>query len=410
MSDWGQGYHVGIAYTLGFYPDLAPTHLEAALLFAGFKSDVARAGTTYCELGCGYGLTTLVLAAANPQMSFVGVDFNPIHIVAARALSESARLSNIRFVEASFDELLEPRFADLGDFDIIALHGIYSWVAPSIRRAIVKFADARLKTGGVLYVSYNAAPGWMPRAPLQRLIFEYAKRHPAAPRDATAEALRFAKTIKDAGALYFQVNPQVGAFVDAMLTQDLAYLVHENLNESWSALYHADVVADFASTRLSYACSAHIADDVDETSIPLATHEMLAGIPDGVWRETVKDFLVGRSFRRDIFLRGPVRLTPAEKTEGLDRTLVLTVPRAAATAEIRTAMGEVKGRADLYSPILDLLAAGPIHAAQLVAELTGPDRSAAAVLQAVSLLIHSGQVKMVRAHGTPDWTPARRLN
>src|SRR5215469_10842819 len=95
MSDWGQGYHVGIAYTLGFYPELAPSHLEAALLFAGFKSDVARAGTTYCELGCGYGLTTLVLAAANPQMSFVGVDFNPIHIVAARALSEAARLSNI---------------------------------------------------------------------------------------------------------------------------------------------------------------------------------------------------------------------------------------------------------------------------------------------------------------------------
>src|SRR5262245_9196210 len=101
MSDWGQGYHVGIAYTLGFYPELAPNHLE------GFKSDVARAGTTYCELGCGYGLTTLVLAAANPQMSFVGVDFNPIHIVAARALSESARLHNIRFVEASFDELLD---------------------------------------------------------------------------------------------------------------------------------------------------------------------------------------------------------------------------------------------------------------------------------------------------------------
>ena len=51
MSDWGQGYHVGIAYTLGFYPELAPTHLEAALLFAGFKSNLTRAGARYCELG-----------------------------------------------------------------------------------------------------------------------------------------------------------------------------------------------------------------------------------------------------------------------------------------------------------------------------------------------------------------------
>jgi len=408
MSDWGQGYHVGIAYTLGFYPELAPNHLEAALFFAGFKSNLAGDGKRYCELGCGFGLTTLTLAAANPHIDFVGVDFNPTHIVAARSLAESAGLANIRFVEASFDELLGPRFSDLDEFDVIALHGIYSWVAPAVRRAIVAFADARLKTGGALYVSYNAAPGWMPRAPLQRLIFEHAKRHPAAPREATAEAFRFAKAIKDAGALYFQINPQVGAFVDAMLTQDLTYLVHENLNESWSALYHADVAADFAATRLSYACSAHIADDVDETSIPLATHAMLAGIPDGVWRETVKDFLVGRSFRRDIFVRGPVPLTPAEIAEGLERTLVLTVPRAAATADIRTAMGDVKGRDDLYGPLLDRLAAGPLRAADLVAPLSGTERAAA--LQAVRLLIHSGQLKMIRADARPDWAPARRLN
>jgi SAM-dependent methyltransferase len=410
MSDWGQGYHVGIAYTLGFYPELAPSHLEAALLFAGFKSNLTRTGTRYCELGCGYGLTTLVLAATNPQMSFVGVDFNPTHIVAARALVESARLSNIRFVEASFDELLEPRFADLGEFDVIALHGIYSWVAPSVRRAIVKFADAKLKTGGVLYVSYNAAPGWMPRAPLQRLVFEYAKRHPAGPRATTADAFRFAKSIKDAGALYFQAYPQVGAFIEAMEGKDLTYLVHENLNESWSALYHADVVADFSPTRLSYACAAHIADDIDETSIPLTTHDVMGGISDAVWRETVKDFLVGRSFRRDIFVRGPVQLTPAEKTGELDRVLVLIVPRSAATANIQTPMGEVKGRADLYSPILDRLAQGPIRLSQLVAQIASPDKPAAAVIQAAGLLIHSGQVKMVRPDIETDWEPARRLN
>jgi SAM-dependent methyltransferase len=410
MSDWGQGYHVGTTYTAGFYPELAPSHLEAALLFAGYKSNLTRTGTRYCELGCGYGLSTLVLAAANPHMWFVGVDFNPTHIVAARALAELAGLTNIRFVEASFDELLEPRYADLGEFDVIALHGIYSWVAPPVRRAIVQFADGRLKTGGALYVSYNAAPGWMPRAPVQRLVFEYAKRHPTAPSASTAEAFRFAKTIKDAGALYFQANPQVGAFLEAMQAQDLTYLVHENLNESWSALYHADVVADFAPTRLSYACAAHIADDIDETSVPITTHEVLAGMPDGVWRETVKDFLVGRSFRRDIFVRGPVRFTPAERTEEFDRLLVLTVPRSAASATIRTTMGEVKGRAELYSPIFDRLAEGAVRVPALVAQLGGRGETAAAVIQALGLLIHSGQVKMVRGDAKPDWGPARRLN
>jgi hypothetical protein len=189
--------------------------------------------------------------------------------------------------------------------------------------------------------------------------------------------------------------------------KDLAYLVHENLNESWSALYHADVVADFAPTRLSYVCAAHIADDIDETSIPITTHNVLPDISDSVWRETVKDFLVGRSFRRDIFVRGPVQLTPAERTEELDRALVLIVPRSAATANIHTPMGEVKGRADLYSPILDRLADGPVRLSQLVAQLAGPDKTAAALIQAVGLLIHSGQVKMVRPDTETDWESAR---
>src|SRR5260221_3443428 len=139
--------------------------------------------------------------------------------------------------------------------------------------------------------------------------------------------------------------------------KDLTYLVHENLNESWSALYHADVVADFSPTRLRYACAAHIADDIDETSIPITTHQVLPDNSDGVWRETVKDFLVGRSFRRDIFVRGPVRLTPAERTEEFDRLLVLTVPRSGASATIRTAMDDVHGPADLYWPMFDALAA-----------------------------------------------------
>lgn len=98
-----------------------------------------------------------------------------------------------------------------------------------------------------------------------------------------------------------------------MEERDLTYLVHEHLNESWSALYHADVVENFSATRLSCAYSSNIADDLDETSVPMTAREVLAGISDGTWRETIKDFLVERSFRRYIFVRGPVKLTSAEK-------------------------------------------------------------------------------------------------
>ena len=395
MFGWGQGYYVDIPYRAGFYPDLAPVHIESALLFAGFKANLTRPGVTYCELGCGYGLTTLVLAAANPHMSFVGIDFNPTHIVAANALVEAAQLGNVRFIECSFEELLTDRFADLGEFNIIGLHGIYSWVAPAIRRAIVKFAEERLAAGGALYISYNAAPGWMPRAPLQRLLFEWAKRDPGEPRMATANALRFAKAMKEAGAFYFKANPQVGTFIESMEGMDLSYLVHEHLNESWSALYHADVAADFASTRLTYACSAQIADNIDETSVPITSHELLRDSADRVWLETVKDFLVGRSFRRDIFVRGESRMTPGERMRELDRVYTLVVPRSAATGKIPTAMGGAEGRGDLYPVVLDLLVDGPIRFSDLLSRATGPAKDPQVLIQTLALLVHAGRVQDV---------------
>ena len=275
-------------------------------------------------------------------MRFVGIDFIPTHIVAARSLAQAADLHNISFIEANFSELLTPRFDELGEFDVIALHGTYSWVAPAVRRSIVEVADAKLKTGGVLYVSYNSAPGWTPRAPLQWLLYQHAKRSGAAPESATADAVRFAKTVKDAGAKYFAALPQVCEYVETMQKQDLKYLMHEHMNENWSALYHADVVADFSRAKLSYACAGHIADDLSETSVPPNTHHILSGIGEGAWRETLKDFLVGRSFRRDIFVRGPVRMTHGEGMAALEpRTFMLVVPRASATTTIATAVGEV---------------------------------------------------------------------
>jgi len=144
--------------------------------------------------------------------------------------------------------------------------------------------------------------------------------------------------------------------------------------------------------------------------VPITTHGILSGINDSVWRETVKDFLVGRSFRRDIFIRGSLKLTPAERAKELERIYVLTVPRSSATAKIRTAMGDVEGRSDLYSAVLDLLAGGPIRLSQMIARATGPAESTVALIQALALLVHSGQVKMVRPDAKIDPGPARRLN
>src|SRR5215211_1762124 len=169
MSDWSSGYVVDVTYTHGFYRELAPSYLGFAALVQGFAAPgLGDEPLTYCELGCGQGGSTNLLASANPHVEFHANDFNPAHIAGARDLARAARLSNVHFYDLSFAEFAENR--QLPMFDIIGLHGVYSWISEENRQHIVRFIRERLKPGGVLYISYNAMPGWAPLMPLRHVM------------------------------------------------------------------------------------------------------------------------------------------------------------------------------------------------------------------------------------------------
>ena len=81
-------------------------------------------------------------------------------------------------------------FADTGRlalprFDYIVAHGVYSWVDPPARAALRRFIDGHLKSGGLVYVSYNAMPGWTGDLPFQHLVRELAGGLPATVRPAS---------------------------------------------------------------------------------------------------------------------------------------------------------------------------------------------------------------------------------
>src|SRR5262245_45150239 len=122
---WSAGYVVDVGYTEGFYREQAPTALRLVALSMGLRAVEVDRAFTYYELGCGNGYTTALLAAVHPHAQFVGVDFNPTHIYNARRLAEAAGLENVRFVEQSFADLAQ---AERAEADIVALHGVWSWI------------------------------------------------------------------------------------------------------------------------------------------------------------------------------------------------------------------------------------------------------------------------------------------
>src|SRR5215831_17057298 len=125
--DWTGGYVADIGYTAHFYRETAASHMAFAALCIGRSPGHAFKPKRMLELGFGQGFGLTLLAAANPDIVFEGFDFNPEHVAHARRLAQGAGLANITLFETGFEEAAA-RGGD-NDVDVIALHGIFSWVS-----------------------------------------------------------------------------------------------------------------------------------------------------------------------------------------------------------------------------------------------------------------------------------------
>lgn len=356
MAGWSDGYTVDIDYTRVFFREQAPAFLSYCLLLRGIAPP-DLSSFTCCELGCGHGLTANLLAAANPGGRFWAFDFNPDHVTGAERLAKAAGLDNIHFSDASFAEL---DGLETPDFDFITMHGVYSWVSRENQQHILRFIRKRLKPGGVVFVSYNAMPGWTALLPLRQIIFDHAARSSGGSVERLAAGLAFANQLAGAGAVYFRDLPIARRELERLAALPAKYTAHEYLIDNWRPRFFAEVAADMADAKLGFAASADPADHIDGVNFAPEALAFLGGITDPLARESARDILVDQHFRRDIFIRGAARLTPQEHEAQLAATpLCLTVPRDAAPAGAAFRVGEVAFDAALYAALLDELADGP---------------------------------------------------
>ena len=320
------GYITDVAYGRQFCKELSPILLHAAAALNGVASSTQRdkggdgAGLEefdFCELGSAHGDTTATLAAAYPRARFVGVDLNPEHVAAARTLSTQGGLDNVRFLECDFEAL--PR-EELPDFDFIGAHGVLSWVAPEKMRSLIAFAAAKLKPRGLLYVSYNALPGWAAVAPLRRLMRDTSN---AADGDTLARArrgLEAAQRLCDGGAEYFTGNPAAKEMLATMARMGLPYVAHEYFQEDWHPMYFADVVTEMEAFGLSFAGEVPLYRNVAELCIPASLEHAFRGIDDRRAFESLKDFATNQFFRGDVYVKGHAPRSESVTRAYLDTT------------------------------------------------------------------------------------------
>ena len=385
MVEWSDGYVTSIDYTSGFYPGLSPLSQNFSLLIRGFAPVELTDGFSYCELGCGHGFSTTLLAAANPIGSFWGVDFNPAHVSSAERLAAAARVENVTFLEQSFAEALT---ASMPRLDFIALHGVWSWIGGENRRAIIDFINAKLKPGGAVYISYNALPGWAAHAPLRQLLMERLRGKTDITPEAVNEAVGFATRVRETGAAYFAANPHSAQRLEAIATSSRNYVAHEYFNRHWSPSYHADIAADLSAAKLVFGAPSEVAEHFDQRLLKPAAQELLKELADLSARETVIDYYMNWHFRRDVFVRGARELSAREREERLLATrFAMIAPQPTYPFKLRFPLGEVTLEQRPYEAILNALAEQPLTLGQLLSQTVVGRLGTQAVFQAVILSV-----------------------
>lgn len=389
-------YRVTIPYIRDYQAELNPLRARLVLLRAGLRPAVVG---TACELGYGQGTSLAIHASASP-VAWYGTDFNPVHAAAAR------RLAGISGAEVSVSDEPFARYCartDLPEFDFIGLHGVWSWIAEADREAILRFVQARLRPGGVLYLGYNALPGWARFLPVRQLLVEHAEAsggEGAGIVDHVGEAIAFVARLLATGPAMVRDDAGLADMFAAVERQGVNALAHELFNRDWQPMFFSTVARRLGPFGIGYAGAADLSDIVDRLDMSTAQRRLVDGLADPVLRQLARDSIFNKRFRRDYWVKDPRPLSASERDAAIrDEQVIATGAGTALPRLLRAALTLQPGGPDagVVSAVLASLSARrPRRLGDIEDGLAGERVAPAALLEAVLFLAAHGLVETVQ--------------
>jgi SAM-dependent methyltransferase len=256
----------------------APEHLALASMLHGGPRQ-ALDSYRLLELGCGNGANLLPLAFYRRHATFVGVDGAQSQIEVANERKQALGLFNIEFISTDFLAAAK-RLTD--EFDFIIAHGIFSWVPHEVRDALLELCARFLRRGGLLYLNYNARPGWNVRG----MVREFLLAQTAGTEDLLARAqLAHEVAAKVASFLPFDQHPY-----SQLMANEFRYASEINL----SSVAHDYLAAHNHPYWRSEFLALALRHDLDYVADANFCHS--AGrLPEDLISYLVKEQITGRS-------------------------------------------------------------------------------------------------------------------
>ena len=278
------------------------------------------------ELGCGVGVNIMAMAQLFPEAEFVGIDSSKKQIDAGLKAVKVTGLKNVRLIEADFSNLDE----DLGKFDYIIVHGIYSWVPDSVKEAILRIGSKNLNPGGVTYVSYNCLPGWRMRGALRDMML----MHTAGIPDVLAKVAQSKALVKFLAESCAQETPYgkyLSQELDLISKCDDSYIAHDFLETENDALYFSDFLKAAAKEGLLYLGDAEPSTMVTD-NLPAEAAKTLKSLNLNLLAtEQYIDFVRNRMFRSTLLCHKDAKLNrniDATRLESLNITSLIALKQS----------------------------------------------------------------------------------
>ena len=299
------------------YPSLSysqshPDRLATVATLLGMNP-VALERCRVLELGCAGGGNLIPMAYSLPESQFVGIDISAGQVAEGQAVVAALGLKNIMLRHLDIMDI----DADLGQFDYIIAHGVYSWVPPAVQDKILAICQQNLAADGVAYVSYNSYPGWH-MINIVRGLMLYRTRGVADPDMRATQARAVLDLIAGAG---LPDNSAYGSFIrmyaqflggkleDARPRQD-ALLLHDELEDVNDPVYFHQFAERAARHGLQYLGDAEFhtmagGRESRRRETADAIGKLARSVVDA---EQYMDFLSNRTFRQTLLCHEAVAL------------------------------------------------------------------------------------------------------
>ena len=302
-NDVQQTIYSELGYKSMPFPYTTPATLEAYGALVGVSAPNPKTARVL-ELGATYGGNIISQALFNPDATFVGIELSQEQVEKGNEVIANAGLTNVSLIQSDIASI----GSEIGTFDYIIAHGVYSWVDDGVKDALLRLIDEHLAEDGIAYVSYNTYPGWHTMEEVRQLMM-FSNRDKA--QFNHKEKVLHGKTI---GSIvgsqilkYDNLKERNSKFLGALrsiMQKDEYYVGHDHLEPNNDPVYFYQFNDHLGAHNLAYLCDADLTlsmvrsfdADIADTLDKLALNDHVA-------QEQYLDFMLDTTFRKSIICK-----------------------------------------------------------------------------------------------------------